>query len=268
MRSSIQAAAKKGEDMAWISVSFKSKSLNMPVLAELLVPQDKGGSYKVMVLLHDAGSDRTEWLLKSQIYDMVKSLPVVVIMPSGKNSFYVNTANGYAYMDYVTRELPEFVKRHFRVSLDSADWLIMGAGMGGYGALACGLNHAEQFGNAASFGGALDIVDIMDKGADWPKADMGLVFGTDMEKIRMGSCNIYSLCHEIPVRQRPRIMLCCGIQDDFFDMNQRFYEEIKDEYDVTCRTGDGGHDFTFWNEGLRELLPWFMDMRVRQEEDL
>lgn len=254
--------------MAWISVSFQSKSLNMPVEAELLVPQEKSGRHKVLVLLHDAGSDRTEWLLKSQINDMVKLLPVVVVMPSGKNSFYVNTANGYSYMDYVALEIPEFVKKHFNVSAESRDWLIAGEGMGGYGAIVCALAHAEQFGNAASFGGSLDIVDMMNRGTDWPSINMELIFGTDMEKIRMGGCNLFSLCHRLPVRQRPRIMLSCAKQDAFFDMNRRFYEEIKGEYDVTYITGDGGHDFGYWNEQLKKMIPWFLDFHLKREDAL
>ncbi|MCR4902359.1 MAG: hypothetical protein K6A23_05840, partial [Butyrivibrio sp.] len=94
--------------MAWATMSFKSRALNMPVEAEVLVPQPGYKSlvqvddYKVIILLHGVRNDRTEWLLKSQIYDMVKELPVIVFMPSGRNSFYLNTYNGYKYMDYIS----------------------------------------------------------------------------------------------------------------------------------------------------------------------
>ena len=86
--------------MAWGTFSFRSTTLNMPVEAEVLIPQsgykslDQTGDYKVFILLHGVRNDRTEWLLKSQIFEMVKELPVLVFMPSAKNSFYVNTYTG------------------------------------------------------------------------------------------------------------------------------------------------------------------------------
>lgn len=247
--------------MAWMSADFSSKTLKMPVEAEILVPQagyknfrQKEG-YKVLILLHGVNHDRTEWLLKSQIYDMVKELPIVVCMPSGKNSFYVNTANGYHYMDYITQEIPAFIKKLFRVSHNRADWLIAGESMGGYGALACGLNHPEQFGYAASFGGELDIVS---QETHLPELNMELIFGNNWETTAKSNYNIYQLCHKVPDAERPRIMLNCGKQDRFYEMNVRFYHEIKEEYDVIFTEGNGGHDFNYWNEHLKDMITWFM----------
>ena len=122
--------------MAWCTAGFRSKALNMPVEAEILIPQagykslKQDGDYKVMILLHGVRNDRTEWLLKSQIFDMVRELPVLVFMPSGKNSFYLNTYTGYNYMDYVAKEIPEFIRTHFDVSDKRSDWLIGGSSMG------------------------------------------------------------------------------------------------------------------------------------------
>lgn len=250
--------------MAWISATFQSKALKMPVEAEILVPQpgyktmSQLEDYKVMILLHGANNDRAEWLLKSQIYDLVKELPIVVFMPSGKNSFYVNTANGYDYMDYITKEIPEFIKKHFRVSRDRRDWLIAGESMGGYGAAVCGLNHVEQFGNVGIMSGALDIVAIMGQKEKSPAFRMELVFGDNMEVLAESSLNVMKYCREMPEADRPRIFLCCGKQDFLYSMNEQFYREIKNGYDVTYTEGDGNHDFAYWNERLKELIPWFM----------
>ncbi len=248
--------------MAWISAAFRSKALKMPVEAEILVPQPgyktltQREDYKVIILLHGANNDRAEWLLKSQIYDLVRELPVVVFMPSGKNSFYVNTWNGYDYMDYITKEIPEFIKKHFRVSEDRHDWLIAGSSMGGYGAAVCGLNHEEQFGNIGIFSGALDLdYELMQESP----YRFDLILGDDWEKIAESSYNVFKACHEISKEERPRIFLCCGKQDFLYSMNERFYREIKTEYDVTYTEGEGDHDFTYWNERLKEMIPWFME---------
>lgn len=248
--------------MAWISTSFQSNTLKMPVEAEILVPQPGYKSltqredYKVIILLHGANNDRTEWLLKSQIYDLVRELPVVVFMPSGKNSFYVNTWNGYNYMDFVAKEIPEFIKKHFRVSAARRDWLIAGCSMGGYGAAVGGLNHTEQFGNIGIFSGALDLDYKMMKDSPYR---FDLILGDDWDKVSESSYHVFKVCHEIEGEDRPRIFLCCGKQDFLYDMNARFYHEIKDGYDVTYIEGDGDHDFAYWNERLKEMVPWFVE---------
>lgn len=249
--------------MAWITTEFKSQKLKMPVEAEILVPQPgyktlkQEDGYKVIILLHGANNDRTEWLLKSRIYDMVKELPVLVFMPSGKNSFYVNTANGYDYMDYITEEIPNYIKNRFNVSERRQDWLIAGESMGGYGALVCGLNHPEVFGNIASFSGA---VDILDENVKLPNLNMDLIFGNDREILRKSNYNLFELCHRVDVNNRPEIFMNCGKQDRLYNMNVRFYDEIKNDYHVKYKDGDGGHDFDYWDDRLREMLDWFMDM--------
>lgn len=247
--------------MAWISINFKSKVLNMPVEAELLAPQPGYKSlkqkkdYKVIILLHGANNDRTEWLIKSQIGDLVKELPVVVVMPSGKNSFYTNMANGYRYMDYISEELPQFIKKMFRVSEKKEDWLIAGESMGGYGALICGLNHTDVFGNIAQFSGALDAKKVIEY---LPGIRLENVFGENGSMADEDRYNVYRLCHLVTKADRPRIFMNCGEQDILCGMNDAFYDEIKEEYDVIYTKGYGEHNFLYWNERLKEMLPWFM----------
>lgn len=185
--------------MAWISTSFSSKILKMPVEVELLAPwpgsgvQGRKAGWKVIILLHGEGADRTQWLLQSCIPDLVKKLPILVCMPSGKNSSFLNTENGYDYMDYVIEELPAWLQSLFSVSPNRGDWMIAGAGTGGYGALACGLRCPKQFGKIA----------VLGEGA-------GEKAGEEMER----------LYRELPEAQRPGIYRCREGRD-FSDWNLR-----------------------------------------------
>ncbi len=238
--------------MAWATMNFRSKTLNMPVEAEVLIPQPgykslvQSEDYKVIILLHGVRNDRTEWLLKSQIYDMVKELPVIVFMPSGKNSFYVNTHNGYKYMDYVSEEIPKIIRENFRASSDKKNWLVAGESMGGYGAFAVGLTHTDTFGNIASFSGALDIKKVVDNIDD-----------VDADQILGGEVDLFSICEAVSSKKRPRVFMCCGEDDILFDSNERFYGLLKGQYDVTAMWGRGGHDFIYWNERLKDMFKWF-----------
>ena len=248
--------------MAWATFNFRSESLNMPVEAEVLIPQPgyksliQEDGYKVIILLHGANNDRSEWLLKSQIFDMVKELPVLVFMPSGKNSFYVNTWNGYNYMDYISKEIPQFITTHFRVSDKKEDWLIAGESMGGYGAVVNGLNHTDTFGNIAEFSGALGIADAAEH---LTMIRMENVFGPGLKLFEDGRLNPFRLVEQVKEEDKPRIFMCCGSEDRLLGVNQRFYEAIKDSYDVTVKWGDGAHEYQYWNERLKEMFVWFCE---------
>ncbi len=252
--------------MAWGTFNFRSKILNMPVEAEILIPQagykslTQEDNYKVIILLHGVRNDRTEWLLKSQISEMVKELPVLVFMPSAKNSFYVNTYTGYRYMDYISLEIPEFIKNNFRVSSAREDWLIAGSSMGGYGALVCGLNHTETFGNIASFSGAVDIADKSLNMHDFYRKQL---FGPEYDYMDDSNNNLFYISERITGQDRPKIFMCCGDSDFLLPMNRKFYEKIRNLYDVTAFWGEGDHDFVYWNEQLKNMFMWFCPDEIR-----
>lgn len=252
--------------MAWGTVDFRSESLKMPVEAEVLIPQcgykslKQKSDFKVIVLLHGANNDRTEWLLKSQIFDMVRELPVLVFMPSGKNSFYVNTYSGYNYMDYIGKEIPAFIKTHFPVSHRKEDWLLAGESMGGYGALMCGLNHTDTYGNIACFSGALDIAEIEQA---LPKIRMTNLFGPDISAVKGSEKDPFVLADEVPAGKRPKLFICCGNEDGLIDVNRRFYEHVKDGYHITAKWGIGAHEFQYWNERLKDMFVWFCDEELK-----
>lgn len=175
--------------MAWCTLSFELKALKRPEKLELLIPQagfkglTKKEDYGVLVLLHGLHKDRKEWLLDSQMPFLVRELPLLVVMPTCRNVFYVNTANGYAYMDYITREIPSLIREMFPVSEDPRKWTIMGESMGGYGALVCGLHHPEVFGGIAAFS---PVTDAMNAASFLPDVCFEDVFGSREEADRKG----------------------------------------------------------------------------------
>lgn len=244
--------------MAWCTLSFESKTLKRPEKLELLIPQAgfKGlaqkGDYGVLVLLHGLHKDRKEWLLDSQMPFLVRELPLLVVMPTCRNVFYVNTANGYDYMDYITREIPALVRDMFPVSHDPRKWTIMGESMGGYGSLVCGLHHPEVFGGIAAFS---SVADAMDAGALLPDVCFEDVFGSREEAVRKG----YDLFHLADqLKKAPPLWMCCGESDFLLDMNRRFYDKIRSKWDVVYSEGEGDHDFLYWNPRIPEVLSWIM----------
>lgn len=57
--------------------------------------------------------------------------------------------------------------------------------------------------------------------------------------------------------------MCCGSEDRLLEVNQRFYEAIKDSYDVTVKWGDGAHEYQYWNERLKDMFVWFCETDMK-----
>ncbi len=244
--------------MALCTLSFNSTVLKRPEKIEVLIPQDgfKGlrqkDDFSVLFILHGLHKDRKEWVLDSQLPFLVRELPLLVVMPTCRNAFYLNTENGYHYMDYITKELPAFVKEHFPVSEDPRRWTIMGESMGGYGALVCGLHHPEVFGKIVSFSGAADLLTAAKSFTDVSFEDL---VGNEEKAVAKGY-DLFSFSEKIGKPQP--IWMCCGESDSLLDMNRRFYAKIKDKWDVTYSEGEGAHDFLYWNPKIMEVLPWIL----------
>lgn len=138
--------------MAHITINFRSNALNMPVMLDVLLPENCKGC-KTLYLLHGIGGDRESWLLRSRVADYVEGKSIAVVMPSGNNKFFVNNINGKAYQNFVAEELIAQIEKWFPVSRKADDRYIAGADMGGFGALSAAVEKAETYHTAVSYHG-------------------------------------------------------------------------------------------------------------------
>ncbi len=86
-----------------------------------------------------------------------KIKPMIVVMPDcftfyGGSQYINSTATG-DYEDYLTEEIVSFVDENFRTIAGKDSRAVMGKSSGGYGALVCGLRHADKFGLICSTSG-------------------------------------------------------------------------------------------------------------------
>src|ERR687886_256985 len=114
----------------------------------------------VLYLLHGLSDDDSIWLRRTSIERYVAPLGLAVVMPQVHRSFYRDEAYGGKYWTFVSEELPELVRRFFRVSQTRDDTFVAGLSMGGYGALKLALRQPERFAAAASLSGALDVAAL------------------------------------------------------------------------------------------------------------
>src|SRR5438874_12910260 len=121
-----------------VTVDFDAASLGRVVTYTALVPQTGTPPYAVLYQLHGASDDHRAWLYKSNLLRYVDGLPLVVVMPSGENSYWRD-----AWERLVVDDLAAHVARTFRVREGKA--AIGGLSMGGYGAIRLGLKYPDRY---------------------------------------------------------------------------------------------------------------------------
>jgi S-formylglutathione hydrolase FrmB len=98
--------------------------------------------------------------LEERLDDLIASKkikPMIAVMPDcftyyGGSQYLNSTATGN-YEDYLTQEIVELVDKNFRTIDNKNSRAVVGKSSGGYGALICGLRHADKFSLISSISG-------------------------------------------------------------------------------------------------------------------
>ncbi len=255
--------------MALIKVNMNSTTFNMGTSLYVVAPQygvaqsrggtDNPGPYKVLYLLHGHGGDFTEWLRNTNLERYVNAYPVVVVLPSGDNSWYSNLQNGMRYQDYLTKELPELIGKWFPISKDPKDHYIGGISMGGYGTLRTVLNNPGLFGKAFGISSVTDIAPMYEREGGKDRTEF--IFG-DLETAKESGAELYAQLDRLAAagEKLPPIYLTGGTEDRLFPQSEKMAKALADKgYDVTFEPQEGVHDWAFGDKGIQSALKWLFD---------
>ena len=237
--------------MAHLTINFRSKAHGMPVMLDVLMTQGRGG-YKTLYLLHGAGGDHTRWVLNTRIADYVNNRNIAVVMPSGKNRFYVNNEYGKNFYTYITEELVSQCEQWFDISRKAEDRYIAGMSMGGYGAVYAGLKKPSMYNTVFSYSGLLNILERYDK----PQGlDMFPVFGTRQQLID-NNYDLYTLINQAENVQT-KYVIACGTQDPRIHMSRQLSEALTNGgIPNVYRESPGAHDFAYWDYCIEQTVKY------------
>jgi S-formylglutathione hydrolase FrmB len=161
----LTAAAASAQGRTLRTVEFPSPAVGRTMKYNVLLPQDYETStarYPVLYLMHGLSQNYTAWGLQNGtpfyagLYD-----DLIVVMPDGGNSWYVNWAVNEGgqknnWEDHIIRDIIGHVDWNYRTIARREGRAIAGLSMGGYGALTLGLRHPELFVSIGSTSGALE----------------------------------------------------------------------------------------------------------------
>lgn len=248
------------------TVQFQSQLVNATLPYNVILPPDYRQSrttrYPVLYLLHGHAGHYTDWITRTNVADYAAQYRMIVVMPEGNNSWYVDSA-GLAtdkYESYILRELIPDVDRRYRTIQSRYGRAVAGLSMGGYGAIKYGLKYPATFVFAASMSGAFGVTRYTENemgGSNWePFLKIFGPLGSEARKVN----DVFEIARGLSparVKSLPYFYLDCGTEDAAQhvapnrELSGIFLEKkIAHEY----RELPGEHSWAYWDQQVPEVL--------------
>lgn len=235
--------------MSVVEVQFFSPALNRHVQYSVILPREGAGPYPVLLQLHGLTDDHNAWIQKSNLVRHVERYPMLVVMPNGGTSGYLNLIAtersldideriGVArYEDAIVQDLREHVSRIFNVR--TGLWAIGGLSMGGFGAMRLGLKYPDRFSSIWAHSSAFRIGPLM---ADrTPDAADALVL-THAQRLNAQA-------------SLPEISFDCGVDDELIGENRELHAQL-DQLGLHHHYAEhpGAHTWDYWDLHVQTAL--------------
>jgi S-formylglutathione hydrolase FrmB len=246
------------------TVEFQSQLVNATLPYNVILPPDYRAAtttrYPVLYLLHGWDGHYTDWLTRTNVADYAAQYRMIVVMPEGNNSWYVDSSGvpSDKYETYILKELIPDVDKRFRTIQARYGRAVAGLSMGGYGAIKYGLKYPASFVFAGSMSGAFGVTRYTNEiggknlepflktfgpvGSETRKANDAFEIARGLSPARVGAL--------------PYFYFDCGTEDSgHFDPNrelsQIFLEKkVPHEY----RELPGNHSWAYWDQQVQEVL--------------
>ena len=263
----IQALAGHRSAASVETIQFSSKLINTTVPYNVILPRDyktaRTTRYPVLYLLHGFTGHYDDWIARTNIADYAAQYRLLVVMPEGNNSWYIDSATVPTdkYETYILQELIPDVERRYRTIEARYGRAIAGLSMGGYGAFKFGLKYPDRFAFAGSMSGAFGVTNYTEKetGTGAPWETFLKLFGPAGSETRKKN-DLFELIQLIPdgrVSSLPYFYFDCGTEDasvifnSNHELDERMLEKkIPHEY----RELPGNHSWGYWDSQVQAVL--------------
>lgn len=251
--------------------TFHSAALARDMRYRIYLPAanaDSSRHFPVLYLLHGVDGNFTDWDKQSRLRQYAENRDLIIVMPDGGNSWYVNSATNpkNRFEDYIVADLIAEVDQRYRTIPRRESRAIAGLSMGGYGALNLALRHPELFAFAGSMSGALNAPTDLGPRQPAFQKDLLRAFGPPGSAARAQN-DVFELLKHADVARLPNIYVSCGLSDVFLELNRRFADQLEAQnVPHEAHTAPGGHDWKFWDETIKEILPIVMRKLSQQQK--
>jgi putative tributyrin esterase len=265
-------------------VRFYSESLKRDMHINVVLPggyEDSDKRYPVLYLCHGYSSNLHEFEYIG-VPKYLNMFDMIVVMVDVGNSSYVNWAvseDGQTnqFADHVTKDIINYVDKHFRTIADRRGRAINGISMGGFGAISLGLSNPDLFCSIGSHSGALNMAaryrQMIESGnvpTARPQQNDTIMryrginipgFSTMKDRTPKGkpfltvedvdNVDPFKLVISIPREKLPHIYIDCGDQDFLIAQSDEFIKLLM-ENNIPFQFGRSGgtHEEDYWGREI------------------
>ena len=247
------------------TIQFQSKLINTTLPYNVILPPGYRASattrYPVLYLLHGWGGHYTDWLTRTNVADYAAQYRMIVVLPEGNDSWYVDGAAGTndKYESYILKELMPDVDQRYRTIQSRYGRAIAGLSMGGYGAIKYGLKYPATFAFAGSISGAFGVTRYTEKEMSANLEPFMKTFGPVGSETRKAN-DVFEITRglsAVRVASLPYFYFDCGTEDaaQHFLPNRELSELfLEKKIPHEFRELPGNHSWQYWDQQIPVLL--------------
>lgn len=230
--------------MSVANIRFRSEALGKLTRYNVILPDKGKGPFPVLLQLHGLSDDCDAWLERSNLVRHVADLPLIVVLPDGGTSAYLNWKDAgrlgrQNYEDLIINDIAGHLKRHFNVA--DGPWAVGGLSMGGWGAMYYGLKYPDRFASIWSHSSKFD----------WKASQLDLSMLANP-----GDVELFALPERVgKLDWKLVIAFDCGVDDQLIDENRALHAHM-DQIGLSHTYNEyaGGHTWDYWDLHVQEAL--------------
>jgi putative tributyrin esterase len=239
-------------------VTFESVALHrkMPYRVVMRAKIAAGEKLPVVYLLHGGGGGYRDWTNYSDVAQFAER-GLILVMPEGDSSYYTNSAERREdrYEDYTANDLIREVESKYPAASATNQRAIVGASMGGYGAVKIAMKHPGLYGFVGGLSPAVDVPTrpfSIKRISQWRFHSS--IFGPSGSQTRREN-DPYALARSVEPAKMPYFYLTCGEQEGLLPANRKLvtiFAERGIAYEF--HTAPGDHNWRQWNEQIPSVF--------------
>jgi S-formylglutathione hydrolase FrmB len=250
------------------SATFMSKSLRKQVKYAIYLPpnyQVDDKNYPVVYLLHGFGGSEKDWVKNGEMARQTDEAiaagqipPMIVVMPDGQNSWYINSDRAGDYENMMLHDLIPMVDSLFRTKNKKETRAIVGLSMGGNGAFCLAMKRPDLFSASVVMSGSFWTPSYYeDRKEAVPRLFEG-VYGSDPINSPLWDTNnpfSFLKAERVDAYNTVQLMFDCGDDDFVFDSQISLIQhlrQLKIKHELRIR--NGAHDWDYWRASLVPAL--------------